>query len=1092
MRAVLLLALLVVVPVQGATGDDFTPLGWEPERRNLRFVQFDSRDGLAQSIVNTIAQDAEGFMWFGTQEGLTRYDGNRAVSYLADSDDPRALPQDWIWTLLASRRGTLWIGTNGGGLVRYRPKTDDFVTVAPNPDSATGLSGGRIRALHEDSSGVLWVGTLNSGLNRFDPQTGDFTQFHHDPNDPSSLPDEQVISIVEDRNGRLWVGTADHGIARYDRESDSFLRFTHDPDNPESLSDPRIRSLTVDGNGRLWVATEAGLNLYDPTMDSFQRFLADENRSDSLPANLVRDVLQDHLGTVWVATDKGLAEWIGNDRFITYVHDPEDRDSLSTDPLTDLHVDRSGNLWVASYAGVNKWNYVSDLFSYYDKNTGHLRENLVTAVEEGPDGSLWVGTYGGGLAQIDRGNQRVRHFVTEAGTNGISDDRVMTLAVATDGTLYLGTRGAGFSHLDPRTGQWTHYSMESTRGTAGDGLASNGITSLQLEPDGTLWVGTYGGGVSRLRNGRFTTFRHDANDSTTLSSDVITSILRDRAGNLWFGTEDAGLNRLRAGTTRFERFQHDPANLTGLPSNGAWLTFEDKLGNLWIGTMDAGVARWSAENRQAGRYSIESLSSSDLGSSSSVLAIEQDRDGDLWIASNKGLTRFDPVTRLAQRYDDRNGLRGNEFMMGVSVSGDDGTLYFGSDRGLLSFTASDTTTSRPVPQVAASARSRNQLLARAFSSDISPPMVELTYPYYALSFDFSALDFVSPDKNRFAYQLTGFDTEWLDPGDYPRATYTNLPAGHYSFRVRAANSSGEWNEEGVTISVEVIPPPWRSSWALASYVIAPLLLVAMYLRGQRRKLEQSQAMQLELKAQVDSRTLELQQQNEQLADLNEQLRKASITDTLTGLRNRRFFYEVIKPQVASLDRHYSSGTDVDKRGVFFMMIDLDGFKQLNDRFGHHAGDRALEQLATLLSGTCRESDVVCRWGGDEFLILGEVADGSETEILADRIRERIEAFEFETGTEHAGHMTASIGICSYPLVAGQPGVASWETTSQLADQAAYIAKSSGKNRWVRLEGTRRLSSLSTSEARHRAHELVVNRKLTLVSSAPVQVGSSDD
>ena len=260
----------------------------------------------------------------------------------------------------------------------------------------------------------------------------------------------------------MWIGTAGAGIARYDREQDSFVRFAHDPSRADSLSENRIRGLSVDKNGRLWVATDGGgLNLYDPTMETFRRFLAPDSERNAeqvdqeyrLPSNLVRDVLQDENGTVWVATDKGLAQWLGEDRFITYRHNPEDRDSLNNDALTDLFTDVNGNLWVASYSGVNKWNYVSDLFTYYNKATGHLEQDLVTAFAEAPDGSLWVGTYGGGLTHIDRANQSVRRFRHDPqDADSISDDRVMAIAVTADGNLYVGTRGGGLDYLDPVTG----------------------------------------------------------------------------------------------------------------------------------------------------------------------------------------------------------------------------------------------------------------------------------------------------------------------------------------------------------------------------------------------------------------------------------------------------------------------------------------------------------------------------------------------------------------------------------------------------------------------------------------------------------------
>ncbi len=1053
------------------------------KHRNLRLTHLGSADGLTQELINTIAQDAQGFMWFGTQEGLTRYDGTRMHSYNAAADSANALAHNWIWALLSDSKGRFWIGTNGGGLALYQPRSDDFKVYRHSSSNPNSLSSDRVRTLFEDRLGRLWIGTMNGGLDLFDPDLETFSHFQPDAADPSSLPGANVTAISEDNNGNLWVGTAKNGLARFDPVRREFTRFKENPAEPSALADNQIRNLYTDTEGRLWVATDSGgLHQFVSESQSFRRFQHDPERSTSLPADLVRDIHQDHNGDLWVATDAGLAQWLGDDEFIRYQHDPADRNSLNSNPLTDLFEDATGNLWIGSYDGIDKWNYVSDMFTYYDVATGHLANELVTALAEAADGSLWIGTYGGGLTLYDKAAnviQRYRHDTSNR--NSLPDDRIMALSLDQQGDLWIGTRGRGLARLNTKTKKIERIDRISTNPQA------KGISTLLTEPDGTVWVGVYGGGLTRINGAERTYYSYDKQDASSLSTNKVASLYQDRQGTLWVGTEDGGLNALDKNTGQFTRYSANPNDPTALRSNAAWQIHESSDGALWIGTQGGGLSKWPAELRAQGRFELIHHDQSQGLASDSVFGILEDNQGYLWLSSTAGLTRFDPRSNQYRQFDRQNGLRGNEFMMGVALRSTNGNLYFGSSSGVVSFAPLVVKESSRRPPIAITAKSRDRILARGFSADPNVQTIEVAYPYYYLSFDFAALDFVSPDKNQFLYQLAGFEDEWLDPADYPRATYTTLAPGSYDFKVKASNSDGLWNEQGVTIRVRVIPPPWRSNWAYAAYLLALLVLVGSIYRSYRRKFEKSAAYSRELEGEVQARTQELEQQNNQLADLNEKLTQASLTDPLTGLRNRRYFYEVIKPLIAGIDRHYTQPERSRDRLLYFMMIDLDGFKAINDNYGHYAGDMALAELANLLTAGCRETDTVCRWGGDEFLIVGEVSDVVEIERVAERVRTGIYGNDFKVGEGNLGHMSASIGLCTYPLVPSQPGLAGWETVSKLADQAAYIAKSSGKNRWVRLAGTPLTDAKTVVEARHRAADMVLHKRLALVSSAPVQL-----
>lgn len=1075
---------LLLTPL-GAVAADKQNSNKTQEHRNLRLTHLGSADGLTQELVNSIVQDAQGFMWFGTQEGLTRYDGNRMHAYMAEIDEPNGLHHSWIWTLLNDSKGRLWIGTNGGGLALYQPRSDDFRTYR-HSSSGSSISSDRVRTLYEDRLGRIWIGTQNGGLDLFDPERDTFEHFAPDPKDPRTLPGPNVSAIAEDRDGNLWVGTDKSGLARFDPVRRTFTRFIADPDNDQALADNQIRKLYVDREQRLWIATgDGGLHQFKSESQAFIRHQHSPDRATSLPTNLVRDVLQDHNGDLWVATDAGLAQWLGGDAFIRYQHDPANRSGLNANPLTDLFEDSAGNLWIGSYEGVSKWNYVSDIFTYYDVASGHLENELVTAVAEAADGALWIGTYGGGLTRFDRASQSVRRFRhADKDPTSLSDDRIMALAWGRDQTLWVGTRGGGLNRLQTDTGVFERF--ENIAATA----SARGISALLADPDGTVWAGVYGGGLTRLDAAGPTTFAHDATDPDSISSNKVVSIFRDRQGTLWLGTEDGGLNTLNETTRQFTRYAADPSDPTALQSSAAWQINETSDGSLWVGTSGAGLSQWPADKRAQGRFELTHFNSSTGLASDSVLGMLEDNQGHLWLSSNAGLARFDPRNGGVRQFDSHNGLRGNEFMQGVALRGTNGKLYFGSSTGLVGFSPAALDDASSPPPVAITAKSRDQILTRAFSADADTKTIELSYPYYYLSFDFAALDFVSPDKNQFRYRLTGFENQWIDPADYPRATYTNLAPGSYRFAVKAANSNGLWNEDGVHIDVQVIPPPWRSLWAYALYCVTALLLVGGFLRKQRDSLKASAAQKKVLEDQVRARTLELAEQNQKLNELNEALTQASLTDPLTGLRNRRYFYEVIKPLTAAIERHYTGSAVSGDRLLFFMMIDLDGFKAINDGYGHHAGDTALAAIAQLLIDGCRDTDTVCRWGGDEFLIVGEVNRVAEIEQIAERLRRVIDSKPFTVADSVSGHMSASIGLCTYPLIPEQPGLVSWEIVSKLADQAAYIAKSSGKNRWVRLAGTKALQDGELIDGSLRAAELVRSGRLSLHSNTEIELAKT--
>ena len=720
--------------------------------------------------------------------------------YQYDPDDPTSLSNDTVWAILEDRSGRLWIGTDGGGLNRFDRAGESFERFAHDPSNPAGPSHGKIRHLVEDHRGLLWLATDGGGLNRFDPETGQFTHFRHDPDDPNSLSNDRVRVVFEDRDRILWVGTYGGGLNRMDRVTGTFTHFRHDPSDSASLAADIVWAIYQDRDGELWIGTDNGLHLWKPESASFERFQ----------------------------------------------HQPEDPYSLSHNRIASIFQDRGGVLWVGTYDGVNKWNPAFGSFLHFRHQTddpGQLSNNIVTSfAADDRRGVVWVGTFLGGLNRFDgaatgprqagprqagprqagpRQTGSFRHYRHDpADDTSLSEDRVMSLLVDRGGVLWVGTMSGGLNRLDPAAETFIHYRHDPDDPAS---LSWNGVTDIFEDRRGQLWIGTYQGGLNRLdrprptdRGGRvsFVHYRHDPSDPKSLSSDRVLVVEGDASGALWIGTHGEGLNLFDPETGRSESYRNDPDDPNSLAGNDIWAIVEDPRGDLWIGTQGSGLSRWMAADRQAGRVVFKHYTSSEGLRGEVIYGILVDEEDNLWLSSNRGLTKFNPESTTFRHYDLSHGLQSEEFTQGASFRARDGQMFFGGINGFNAFYPHRIRENTHVPQVMLT-----RLLKFNEPFDLGQPLskvaeLELGYKDYVVAFEFAALDYTAPEKNRYLHKLEGFDRDWVDSGTMRRATYTNLAAGTYTFRVKASNNDGVWNEEGLAIKVRALPPPWENPLGL--------------------------------------------------------------------------------------------------------------------------------------------------------------------------------------------------------------------------------------------------------------------------------------
>jgi len=1062
------------------------------EARNIRFRHITPEDGLSQSTVHAILQDREGLMWFGTQEGLNRFDGYEFENFSPDGGDSQSRSIPIVRALHEDRSGVLWVGTDGG-LHRFDRSTSKFTRYENDPTNPLSLSNNRIRVIYEDRDGALWLGTEGGGLNRLDPTTGIFTRFNHNPSNPTSLRSDYIRSLVQDRDGALWVGTEGGGLARMDTATGRFHHFVHDPENPRSLGSDRVRVVYLDREGTLWVGTDdAGLDRFDADAETFRHFRHDPRDPRSLASPWVRALHQDSRGTLWVATDGGLCELRRESGdFVRYVHEPTDPTSLVENRVTAIYEDRGAVLWVGTYSGVSRWN-VGTGFFHHHKNDGsspnQVSGNLIQSFAESPDDrAIWIAAYGNGLNRLDRRTGRFTHYRSRPNdSTSLADDRVMSLAVDREGFVWVGTIDAGLDRLDPRTGTFSHFRHDPADPRS---LSRNAVTRIYEDREGVLWVGTYKGGLNRFdrRTGTFIRYQHDPSNPMSLSNDRVIGIAEGEDGILWIGTDGGGLNRFDPDKGTFSHYRHDPADPESLSSDNVWVIHRDRMQRLWIGTQGGGLDRWEPGVRQAHVGRFKRYDTRDGLPSAVINGILEDDAGNLWISSNRGISRFSPDTAAFKNYDATDGLQSLEFNHGAFFEASDGEMFFGGSNGFNSFYPHLVRENPHAPPVTLTAFLKfNQPV------DLGVPMtdvseISLNYKDSVVAFEFAALDYTAPEKNRYRYKLEGFDEDWIDAGRLRRATYTNLSPRSYTFRVMAANNDGVWNEEGLDVRVKMIPPPWRTWWAYGIYGLMVLGLLYGYAHRQAQKLSREAEYNRKLQLEVEARTQELAQRNKDLEAFNLKLEEASLTDSLTGFWNRRFLLQQIPKEIAQVDRTYEAaerdGNEAPKSSLLFLMFDLDGFKGLNDTYGHAAGDRVLIQVRQMLLDACRQSDTLIRWGGDEFLLVGGNADPQTAENLAERIRSVMEEKKFDVGLEQTVHLSCSIGFAFYPFDPARPTFFSWEQVVGVADRALYVAKESGRNIWAGI--------LSTSRSRPADLFRRVNEDLeTLVEEGVVELRDS--
>ena len=835
MRLFILLLLLLQIGVALAAGPQ------------VRFNRLEIGQGLSQSSIYSIQQDRQGFLWFGTQEGLGRYDGYNFKIFRHQPKNPHSLSNDYVNVVFLDSKDTLWIGTQGG-LNRYQAQNQRFERFEHQPSVPDSLSHNAVMTIFEDTQGTLWVGT-QGGLNRYNPQTTSFEHFTHQPSDPTSISHNRVRSIYQDNSGTLWIGTNGGGLNRYNPSKQHFEHFRHQPNNPNSLVSDRIYAIAEDGQDNLWIGTIGdGLSRLDKQREQFTHFRHDPDNPDSLSHNIVLTIARDNQDRLWFGTlDGGLNRFDPKyQRFDHFNHQPTDTSSLSSDRVWSLHQDSSGTLWVGSGNGLNNFDTRKEYFGHYLHNPidpDSLSHDNLKAFYQDASGNLWLGSYGGGLEKYDNQTRQFSHYRHDKdNAQSLSNNYVMSIYGDKQGILWIGTYGGGLNRLDPKTNQFQHFKHIDSDPTS---LSHNRILTITADQQERLWIGTDGGGISLFDPKKQQFSQIDYHQSGGLNRDPINTIHQDNIGHLWIGTTE-GLTRYNHHNSEFESFKHLTTNLKGLNHNYILSIQHDSKGNLWIGTFGNGLNHYNPKTGKFRNYQEKHGLPNNV-----VYGILEDQFGQIWLSTNKGVSRFNPTTGVFRNYTPANGLQGNDYNQGAYLKGFGGELFFGGINGFNRFYPANILEDSRQPQVVLNSfqlfeqpvsvqngRGQSNPLAFQLPGPIDQiQSLNLTYQQNLISFEFTALHFSHPMQNKYAYQLQGKDSDWIyTDASHRRATYTKLAPGQYTFRVKAANPDGYWNEQGTSLTLTISPPPWRSWWAYSFYTLLLVALALAFADAQRKKL----------------------------------------------------------------------------------------------------------------------------------------------------------------------------------------------------------------------------------------------------------------
>ena len=854
--------------------------------QDVKFTRIGSDQGLSQASVNCILQDSKGYMWFGTQDGLNKYNGydNDMIVYKHDPLDTNSLSSNWIDCLFEDSKGLIWVGTRGGGLNVINTFLNKITRFENDPHNDNSIRSNQVKCVFEDKAGTYWVGTT-FGLNSFDGHTNKFEKYTHEAEDTLTINGFKIESVYQDKKGRLWVCTLDGGLNLYDPKKKTFTCFLDHSAGNESEYYNRVVSVVEDETGILYLAIDnGGVVIFDPEKKKFiQRLLHVENKEGgSIPENRISGLCFDSKRALWVcAKNSGIScmnTRAGN--VVNHRHNEYDAQSLSNDGVNCIYKDVEGNIWVGTEGGgVSVYFPHAARFRHYHRDIANEKvflSNLIYSIMQDRDGLIWMGTSRGGITTLDRMNNEYTNY-SYGKENSLStgkNNSILSLFEDKEGLIWAGTQGQGFNMYDKKTKKVTKV------------MERGAVLCIAQGHGELIWAAVYGS-IGLFAYDKVSKAMQNYTTENGLSTNSIYSVYEDKSHKVWIGTADGGLNMLDYNTGKIKVFKYQK-DKNSISSNTVYCFWDDRKGNLWIGT-DNGLNVLNTKTETFTHYFEK-----DGLPNSSINGILGDKKGNLWISTNKGITRYNPhienVDGIAfKNFTTHDGLQGDEFAAGSAfLNKMTGEMFFGGINGFNAFYPDNISDNGHVPPMHITSFKKFGKAVQLDSSICDKKYLELSYKDNFISFEFAALDFVSPDKNKYSFTMDGLDNDWSPPSTRRYVSYTNLPGGDYVFRVKACNSDGIWNEQGETLYIKVIPPWWKTNLFYTFCVLFSIGFVFGFIRYRTAKVEREKKV-LELK--VAERTAELAQKNKDITSSIQYAKRIQQAILPTGEQIQKHFPE---------------------------------------------------------------------------------------------------------------------------------------------------------------------------------------------------------
>jgi ligand-binding sensor domain-containing protein len=798
----------------------------------LQFQHLTDVHGLSNNRVWAVTQDKYGLVWIGTNDGLNRFDGYKVDVYRNEPGNKNSLPDNFVRCLFTDSYGKVWIGT-ANGLSYYDSRSNSFQSFFKGQNE-NSLPGNNIFAIKEDAYGILWIGT-NSGLCSFDIKNKRFKRFKHDDH-PNSISADNIRDIEFAPDGIMWISTG-KGLNRLDLSKMKFTSFIHDPKDSTTLSGNILTQIAMDKEGNIWTSVNEPISLECFNTKTFRvrHYKTFTEKQSHIPNNTPRDIFFDRKGRLWVGTDQGGLYLLlpGKNIFYQYKPDILDPNKLQSTTVTGIFQDNSNMIWLATFTGVERFNPDESKFIVYrPKPTLALATNSVQAIAEDPSDRLWIGTFNGIFIMDRKTGDFTNYQWDQKDQRSLSNNVVQSVCRDKWGNMWAGTM-EGLNFFDPIDKNFRRFypRKDSVRGIA----FIHSITSCK---NGDLFIGGTGG---------LSVYDFENNSVRPLSNDAVSFIFEDDRGILWIGAGTIiaeGLIKYDRSTGERERFSNISDDSSSLASNRIISIAQDRKGIIWIGT-SAGLCRFNETTRKFTIFAEKNGLPNAVVSQ--LLVDDKDR---IWMSTNKGISMLNESRTKFTNYDPADGLQGWEFGGRTALKTHDGYLCFGGKNGFNIFHPDSLRINEFKPPVILKRITIFDEELKMDSSFTDLKTLKLSYKQNFFSLEFAALNYDHPEKNQYDYQLIDFDKKVVRNGTNRVISYTNVPPGNYTLKVRASNNDGVWNEAGFELKLIIIPPFWATWWFKTIVVLVLVGSVLLFFRLRENRIRKEEARQTAINKQI--------------------------------------------------------------------------------------------------------------------------------------------------------------------------------------------------------------------------------------------------